>query len=101
MSITTKNAQNSEYAFVAPAGNSRCQALDDLQNAQNDLASYNSQLVSLQTQPERVQNAMYNASQQLQQIRSRLDGTDVGETALRPSQKVLMQAQQALLNAGD
>lgn len=28
------------------------QALDDLQNAQNDLASYNSQLVSLQTQPE-------------------------------------------------
>ena len=35
------------------------QALDDLQNAQNDLASYNSQLVSLQTQPERVQNAMY------------------------------------------
>lgn len=74
-------------------------ALDDLQNAQNDLASYNSQLVSLQTQPERVQNAMYNASQQLQQIRSRLDGTDVGETALRPSQKVLMQAQQALLNA--
>lgn len=74
-------------------------ALDDLQNAQNDLASYNSQLVSLQTQPERVQNAMYNASQQLQQIRSRLDGTDVGETALRPSQKVLMQVQQALLNA--
>lgn len=44
------------------------QALDDLQNAQNDLASYNSQLVSLQTQPERVQNAMYNASQQLQQF---------------------------------
>ena len=28
------------------------QALDDLQNAQNDLASYNSQLVSLQTQPD-------------------------------------------------
>lgn len=31
------------------------QTLDDLQNAQNDLATYNSQLVSLQTQPERVQ----------------------------------------------
>ncbi|UNB76768.1 hypothetical protein MJK71_07025 [Escherichia coli] len=53
-----------------------------MQNAQNDLASYNSQLVSLQTQPERVQNAMYNASQQLQQIRSRLDGTDVGDDSL-------------------
>ena len=45
------------------------QTLDDLQTAQNDLATYNSQLVSLQTQPERVQNAMFNASQQLQQSR--------------------------------
>ena len=51
------------------------QVLDELQNAQNDLAAYNSQLVSLQTQPERVQNSMYNASQQLQQMRNRLDGT--------------------------
>ena len=75
------------------------QVLDDLQSAQNDLAAYNSQLVSLQTQPERVQNAMYTASQQMQQIRNRLDGTSVGEAALRPSQQVLLQAQQALLNA--
>ncbi|EHN3968048.1 mechanosensitive channel MscK [Salmonella enterica subsp. enterica serovar Kentucky] len=62
------------------------QVLDDLQNSQNDLAAYNSQLVSLQTQPERVQNAMYTASQQIQQIRNRLDGNNVGEAALRPSQ---------------
>ncbi|HCL5001365.1 TPA: mechanosensitive channel MscK, partial [Salmonella enterica] len=75
------------------------QVLDDLQNSQNDLAAYNSQLVSLQTQPERVQNAMYTASQQIQQIRNRLDGNNVGEAALRPSQQVLLQAQQALLNA--
>ena len=75
------------------------QVLDDLQSSQNDLATYNSQLVSLQTQPERVQNAMYTASQQMQQIRNRLDGTNVGEGALRPSQQVLLQAQQALLNA--
>ncbi|TLV23878.1 mechanosensitive channel MscK [Klebsiella indica] len=73
--------------------------LDDLQNAQNDLAAYNSQLVSLQTQPERVQNAMYSASQQLQQIRNRLNGTSAGEEALRPSQQNLLLAQQALLNA--
>ncbi|ELU8378800.1 mechanosensitive channel MscK, partial [Cronobacter sakazakii] len=73
--------------------------LDDLQTAQNDLATYNSQLVSLQTQPERVQNAMYNASQQLQQIRNRLNGTAPGEEALRPSQQTLLLAQQALLNA--
>lgn len=75
------------------------QSLDDLQTAQNDLATYNSQLVSLQTQPERVQNAMYSASQQLQQIRNRLNGTTVGEEALRPSQQGLLLAQQALLNA--
>ncbi|WAD33111.1 mechanosensitive channel MscK [Citrobacter braakii] len=75
------------------------QVLDDLQSSQNDLAAYNSQLVSLQTQPERVQNAMYAASQQMQQIRNRLDGTSVGDAALRPSQQVLLQAQQALLNA--
>ncbi|XPE24373.1 hypothetical protein ACNKHM_04725 [Shigella sonnei] len=74
------------------------QALDDLQNAQNDLASITANWFRY-TQPERVQNAMYNASQQLQQPRTRLDGTDVGETALRPSQKVLMHGQQALLNA--
>ncbi|MBB1200413.1 mechanosensitive channel MscK [Enterobacteriaceae bacterium 89] len=73
--------------------------LDQLQTAQNDLAAYNSQLVSLQTQPERVQNSMYNASQQLQQIRNRLNGTTVGEDALRPTQQTMLLAQQALLNA--
>ena len=75
------------------------QLLDNLQAAQNDLATYNSQLVALQTQPERVQNAMYTASQQLQQIRNRLNGTGAGEGALRPTQQTLLLAQQALLNA--
>lgn len=75
------------------------QLLEDLQTAQNDLSNYNSQLVSLQTQPERVQNAMYSASQQLQQIRNRLNGTLAGEGALRPTQQTLLQAQQTLLNA--
>ncbi|MGS8708648.1 hypothetical protein ACQWB0_22825, partial [Salmonella enterica subsp. enterica serovar Infantis] len=64
------------------------QVLDDLQNSQNDRAAYNSQLVSLQTQPERVQHAMYTASQQIQQLRNRLDGNNVGEAARRPSQQV-------------
>ncbi|MFN1129808.1 mechanosensitive channel MscK [Lelliottia nimipressuralis] len=75
------------------------QVLDDLQTGQSDLATYNSQLVSLQTQPERVQNAMYSASQQLQQIRNRLNGTTLGEGALRPTQQALLLAQQTLLNA--
>ncbi|MGK9173969.1 mechanosensitive channel MscK [Yokenella regensburgei] len=75
------------------------QLLDDLQTAQNDLSNYNSQLVSLQTQPERVQNQMYTSSQQLQQIRNRLNGTAAGEGALRPTQQALLLAEQALLNA--
>ncbi|SCC53495.1 mechanosensitive channel MscK [Kosakonia oryziphila] len=75
------------------------QSLEDLQTAQNDLSSYNSQLISLQTQPERVQHSMYSASQQLQQIRNRLNSTVVGEGALRPTQQTLLQAQQVLLNA--
>ena len=75
------------------------QLLDDLQTAQSDLSTYNSQLVSLQTQPERVQNAMYSASQQLQQIRNRLNGVTVGEGALRPTQQTLLNIQQTLLNA--
>ncbi len=75
------------------------QLLDDLQTAQSDLATYNSQLVSLQTQPERVQNAMYTASQQLQQIRNRLNGTTMGEGTLRPTQQTLLLVQQSLLNA--
>lgn len=73
--------------------------LEDLQNAQNDLATWNSQLVSLQTQPERVQNAMYTASQQLQELRNRLSGTQAGEQPLRASQQTLLLAQQGLLNA--
>lgn len=64
------------------------QLLDDLQTAQSDLSTYNSQLVSLQTQPERVQNAMYSASQQLQQIRNRLNGITSGEGRFdRPSKR--------------
>ncbi|MEX9251911.1 mechanosensitive channel MscK [Pseudenterobacter timonensis] len=75
------------------------QLLDELQSAQSDLSTYNSQLVSLQTQPERVQNTMYSASQQLQQLRNRLNGTASGEGALRPTQQTLLQVQQTLLNA--
>ena len=74
------------------------QAVDDLQNAQNDLATYNSQLVSLQTQPERVQNAMNSASQQLLQVRNSLNGNTVGD-ALRPTQQTMLQVQKTLLDA--
>ena len=74
------------------------QAVDDLQNAQNDLATYNSQLVSLQTQPERVQNAMNSASQQLLQVRNSLNGSSIGD-ALRPTQQTMLLVQKTLLDA--
>ncbi|HDG1691141.1 TPA: mechanosensitive channel MscK [Kluyvera georgiana] len=74
------------------------QAVDDLQNAQNDLATYNSQLVSLQTQPERVQNAMNSASQQLLQVRNSLNASTVGD-GLRPTQQTMLQVQKTLLDA--
>jgi predicted nucleic acid-binding Zn-ribbon protein len=81
MSITTTKRAKRSHALLRQLESRVAQLLDDLQTAQNDLATYNSQLVSLQTQPERVQNAMYTASQQLQQIRNRLNGTTVGEGA--------------------
>ncbi|QCT20175.1 mechanosensitive channel MscK [Jejubacter calystegiae] len=74
-------------------------ALEDLQNAQSSLSTFNSQLVSLQTQPERVQNAMSSATRQLQQVRNRLSGTAAGDTALRATQQALLLTQQAVLNA--
>ena len=73
------------------------QSVDDLQNAQNDLATYNSQLVSLQTQPERVQNSMNAASQQLLQVRNSLNGSTVGD-ALRPTEQAKLLVQKSLLD---
>ncbi|MGU9756954.1 mechanosensitive channel MscK [Serratia marcescens] len=75
------------------------QTLDELQSAQESLSTYNSQLVSLQTQPERVQSTMYAASQRLQEIRSQLSGQTPGQDSLRNSQQVMLSTEQALLNA--
>ncbi|NAZ94681.1 hypothetical protein, partial [Vibrio toranzoniae] len=67
--------------------------------AQEDLSTYNSQLISLQTQPERVQGAMYSASQRLQQIRNQLNGLSPGQDGLRPAQQQTLLTEQVLLNA--
>lgn len=75
------------------------ETLDDLQAAQEDLSTYNSQLISLQTQPERVQSAMYSASQRLQQIRNLLNGLAPGQDGLRPTQQQMLLTEQVLLNA--
>lgn len=75
------------------------QTLDDLQAAQENLSTYNSQLVSLQTQPERVQSSMYTASQRLQEIRNQINDQTPGQSSLRDSQLVMLATEQTLLNA--
>lgn len=75
------------------------QMLDDLQNAQENLSAYNSQLISLQTQPERVQSSMYSLSQRLQTIRNLLNGQTPGQATLRTTQQVMYNTEQALLSA--
>ncbi|MGK4328988.1 mechanosensitive channel MscK [Lonsdalea quercina] len=73
--------------------------LAGLQSAQENLSNYNSQLISLQTQPERVQSAMLTASQRSQQLRNQLNGLEPEQATLRPSQQMLLLTEQALLSA--
>jgi potassium efflux system protein len=75
------------------------ETLDNLQTAQEDLSAYNSQLISLQTQPERIQSAMFGYSQRIQEIRNQLNGLLPSQNSLRPSQQVMLATEQALLNA--
>ncbi|AIJ09387.1 MULTISPECIES: mechanosensitive channel MscK [Edwardsiella] len=68
--------------------------LAELKQAQDDLASYSSQLIALQTQPERAQASMMASSQQIQQIRNTLaEGTQ-----LRASQRNMLNTELAMLN---
>lgn len=73
------------------------ESLDNLQSAQENLSTYNSQLISLQTQPERVQSALTALSQRSQQIRNQLNGVEASQNALRASQQALLQTEQALV----
>lgn len=75
------------------------QTLDELQDTQENLSTYNSQLISLQTQPERVQSSMYTASQRLQEIRNLLSDRAPGQQVLRSTQQVMLNTEQVLLNA--
>ena len=73
--------------------------LDDLQSSQEDLSTFNTQLISLQTQPERVQGAMYNYSLAIQKVRNQLNGMTPGQQDLRATQQTMLATEQALLNA--
>lgn len=71
--------------------------LDNLQAEQNDLATYNSQLVGLQTQPERAQAIMLDNARRLQEIRTELNSTLTDSSKLRTTQVNMLQLEQYLL----
>ncbi|MCC8379274.1 mechanosensitive channel MscK [Xenorhabdus sp. PB30.3] len=71
--------------------------LNSLQKAQDNLANYNSQLIGLQTQPERAQNLLFNNVQRLQQIRNLLNNAVTEQSDVRHTEIELLQVEQAFL----
>lgn len=71
--------------------------LEQLQSAQTNLASYNSNLISLQTQPERAQTIMLDNARRLQEIRNELNSAFNETLKLRDSQVELLQIEQNYL----
>ncbi|MCX9097246.1 mechanosensitive channel MscK [Providencia rettgeri] len=71
--------------------------LENLQTEQNDLATYSSQLIGLQTQPERAQAMMLENVRRLQEIRNELNSSLNESVNLRPTQITMLQVEQYLL----
>ncbi|WP_272662969.1 mechanosensitive channel MscK [Providencia sp. PROV134] len=71
--------------------------LENLQIEQNDLATYSSQLIGLQTQPERAQAMMLENVRRLQEIRNELNSSLNESVNLRPTQITMLQVEQYLL----
>ncbi len=99
------HSESSEINFTHRIENSNLQQLesmlasylDNLQSEQNDLATYNSQLIGLQTQPERAQAMMLDNARRLQEIRNELNSTLNESVKLRTTQINMLQIEQYLL----
>ena len=74
------------------------QELGDLQAAQSELSSVNSQLTSLQTLPERAQAAMSQAYQRSEAIRTQLGTVVSRQGDMTPSMRVRLNTELALLS---
>ncbi|PHM36839.1 mechanosensitive channel MscK [Xenorhabdus innexi] len=72
--------------------------LNRLQKEQDNLANYNSELIGLQTQPERAQNLLFNNVQRLQQLRNLLNNAITEQSDVRHTEIELLQTEQAFLN---
>ncbi|MCY0803011.1 mechanosensitive channel MscK [Providencia rettgeri] len=71
--------------------------LENLQVEHSDLATYSSQLIGLQTQPERAQALMLENAKRLQDIRNELNNTQDDVVSLRPTQINMLLVEQYLL----
>lgn len=71
--------------------------LEVLQNQQENLANINSNLVALQTQPERAMNIMLENARRLQDIRYQLNNDFSSNEDIRPSLQRLLQIEQFYL----
>ncbi|WP_418384927.1 mechanosensitive channel MscK [Xenorhabdus hominickii] len=71
--------------------------LNSLQRAQENLASYNSQLIGLQTQPERAQNVLFRNVQRLQHIRNQLNNSLTEQSESSYTQMELLLVEQFFL----
>lgn len=86
-----KNAPQSQLESLLSS------TLEQLQTEQNDLATYNSYLISLQTQPERAQAIMLDNARRLQEIRNELNSVFNESAKLRDTQIELLQIEQNYL----
>ncbi|OTA21301.1 miniconductance mechanosensitive channel MscM [Xenorhabdus beddingii] len=71
--------------------------LNSLQRAQENLASYNSQLIGLQTQPERAQTMLLRNVQRLQQIRNQLNNAFTEQQESSYTRTALLLVEQSFL----
>ncbi|PHM47782.1 miniconductance mechanosensitive channel MscM [Xenorhabdus miraniensis] len=99
------NAEQNENAYKQALGTLSLKQLESklnntlysLQRAQENLANYNSQLIGLQTQPERAQNVLFHNVQRLQQIRNQLNNALTEQQESSRTQTELLLVEQSFL----
>ncbi|MCK9997758.1 mechanosensitive channel MscK [Providencia rettgeri] len=95
--LTENFLRKIQYSSLSQLEALQTSYLENLQTEQNDLATYSSQLIGLQTQPERAQAMMLENARRLQEIRNELNSSLNESVNLRPTQITMLQVEQYLL----
>ncbi|ROR52181.1 UNVERIFIED_ORG: potassium efflux system protein [Providencia alcalifaciens] len=95
--LTENFLRKIQYSSLSQLKALQTSYLENLQTEQNDLATYSSQLIGLQTQPERAQAMMLENARRLQEIRNELNSSLNESVNLRPTQITMLQVEQYLL----